>query len=70
MPIATAITIIFIMVYIVLRAVSRTGKLLLKTLERIGGPREMTSTPTMFLGARRRGMTRWERRVSGGSGRS
>ena len=70
MPIATAITIILIMVYILLRAVSRTGELLLKTLVRVGGLRKITSTPTMFLGAKRRGMTRWARRVSAGNGRS
>jgi hypothetical protein len=68
MPIATAITIILIMVYILLRAVSRTGELLLKTLVRVGGLRKIT-TPTMFLGARQRGMTRWSRRVSAGNGR-
>jgi hypothetical protein len=34
MPIATAISIILIMVYIVMRAVSRTGELLLKTMVR------------------------------------
>ena len=70
MPIATAITIILIMVYILLRAVSRTGELLLKTLVRVGGLRKITSTPTMFLGARQRGMTKWSRRESGGNGRS
>ena len=42
MPIATAITIILIMVYILLRAVSRTGELLLKTLVRVGGLRKIT----------------------------
>ena len=70
MPIAAAITIILTMVYILLRAVSRIGELLLKTLVRVGGLRKITSTPTMFLGARRRGMTRWARRVSSGNGRS
>ena len=62
MPIATTITIILIMVYILLRAVSRTGALLLKTLVRVGGLRKITSTPTRLLGAKRRGMTRWARR--------
>ena len=70
MPIATAITIILIMVYIFLRAVSRTGELLLKTLVRLGGLIKITSTPAMFLGAGRRGMTRWARRMSAGNGRS
>ena len=40
MPIATAITIILIMVYILLRAVSRTSELLLKTLARLSRPRK------------------------------
>jgi hypothetical protein len=53
-------------VYILLRAVSRTGELLLKTLVRVGGLRKITSTPTMFLGARQRGMTKWSRPESGG----
>ena len=40
MPIATAIMIILIVVYILLRAVSRTSELLLKTLARLSGPRK------------------------------
>jgi len=40
MPIATAMMIILIMVCMLLRAVSRTSGLLLKTLGRLGGPRK------------------------------
>ena len=40
MPIATAITIILILVSMLLHAISRTGELLLKTLGRLGGQRK------------------------------
>ena len=40
MPIATAIMIILIIVCILLRAISRTSELLIKTLVRLGGSRK------------------------------
>ena len=40
MPIATAVMIISIVVYILLRAVGQTSELLLKTLARLSGPRK------------------------------
>ena len=40
MPIATAIMLILIVVYILLRAVSRTSELLLKTLARLSRSRK------------------------------
>ena len=56
MPIATAITIILIMVYMLLRAVKRTGELLVKALTRVGGSRKIISAPTILLSARLREM--------------
>ena len=40
MPIATAIMIILIVVYLLLRAVGRTSQLLLKTLAQLSRPRK------------------------------
>ena len=70
MPIATAITIILIMVYILLRAVSRTGALLLKTLVRVGGLRKINVDTDNVS---RRQATRDDemgKTVSAGNGRS
>jgi hypothetical protein len=52
MPIATAITISLIMLYMLLRAVKRTGELLVKALMHVGGSRKFISAPTTFLSAR------------------
>jgi Na+/H+ antiporter NhaD/arsenite permease-like protein len=56
MPIATAITIVLIMVYMLLRAVKRMGELLVKVLMHMGGSRNIKSAPTIFLPARLREM--------------
>jgi len=56
MPIATAITIILIMVYMLLRAVKRAGELLVKALMRVGGSRKIISAPTILRSARLREM--------------